>query len=83
MTVFSITGATIAAFFTGYLNPYWCFGYYGIFGFVVAIVACFLNKELEQEDEIPVSTLVAEAENRAETEANLNQDSNYREAASE
>ena len=47
MTIASVSGAMLAAFFTGYLDPYWCFAYYGFFGIIVTIVACFLNSELE------------------------------------
>lgn len=51
----SISGAAVAAFLTGFVNPYWCFGYYAIFSAFVIASACCLNMELEYESDFDVA----------------------------
>jgi len=44
-----VVGALIAAFLTGFLNPYWCFFTYSWFGFIVSFSGVVLKKEIETE----------------------------------
>ena len=43
------------AYFTGFLNPRWCFGLIGAFGVVVLIAAFGLNSELEKESDLSLT----------------------------
>jgi len=47
--VSGVIAALIAAYMTGFLNPYWCFFTYSWFGFVVAGSGIILRKEIEVE----------------------------------
>ena len=51
----AISGGCVAAFMTGFLNPYWCFGYYAIFGVVVIVTALYMNPLLETENDIDLA----------------------------
>ena len=61
-----IIGVIFAAFFTGFLDPYWCFAFYAITGAIVAVLSLRLNKELEEGEiakfEIIISKMQAEAQ---------------------
>ena len=70
----------LAAFFTGYLDPYWCFAYYGFFGIIVTIVACFLNSELEKENLKPTALLATENQTEV-AEGEEGRDSDFRNAS--
>ena len=40
---------------TGYVNPYWCFGYYAIFGVSVIITSACMNPQLEVESDFDLA----------------------------
>ena len=51
----AISGGLVGAFMTGYVNPYWCFGYYAIFGVFVIISSWCLNPFLEFESDFDLA----------------------------
>ena len=48
----AVFGGLSGAFMTGFLTPYWCFGIYAIFGFVVFASAFSIKPEIEIESDI-------------------------------
>lgn len=47
----AISGGIVSAYLTGFVNPYWCFGYYAIFSVMVVITSWCLNPMLELESD--------------------------------
>ena len=52
MGVFGILGGVNAAYMTGKLTPYWCFGFYGFFCLISLGASFSINKELEYESDV-------------------------------
>ena len=52
MALAAVIGGLCAAFMTGFLTPYWCFGIYSVFGFAVFASAFSINTEIENESDI-------------------------------
>ena len=46
-----LAGSIVGAFMTGFVNPYWCFGYYAIFSVFTIIAALIMNPLLEIESD--------------------------------
>ena len=51
----AISGGIVSAFLTGFVNPYWCFGYYAIFGVLVVISSLCLDPLLELENDFDLA----------------------------
>ena len=45
----ALAGSIVGAFLTGFVNPYWCFGYYAIFSAFTVIAAYIMNPLIETE----------------------------------
>ena len=52
MAIAAVFGGLSAAFMTGFLTPYWCFGIYSIFGFAVFASAFSIKADIENESDI-------------------------------
>ena len=65
---FAIIGGINAAYMTGYVNPYWCFGIYTAFCFVVFITAYCMDPKLEYESELKLEQARQDEVNNGDTE---------------
>lgn len=50
--VTGVVGGTATAFILEYLTPYYCFGIFGVSGLLVAMVACLIPSEMEEDQTV-------------------------------
>lgn len=53
--IFTTVGALFAAFMTGFVSPYWCFGLYAIFAIVVIMTSLCMSPQLEFENDFDLA----------------------------
>jgi len=54
-------GGICAAFLTEFLNPYYCYVVYGLFGLFCVLNAYLLNPEIEEDEDLPDDNLAVDA----------------------